>query len=387
MLNKDLLQMESENVYAQVTEKVNDFKNKYPKAEIISLGIGDVSKPIVKPIIEAMHKAVDDLACMATFKGYGGYYGYDFLREAILKNEYAEYGFSQDEIYVSDGTKTDSTSILELFDKDSSILLANPTYPIYRDGAAALNRKVHYTTLDENFIMEIPNKRYDIIYICSPNNPVGNAYKKKDLKKWIDYALENKSVIIYDNVYQGFVRSKDVPKSAYELKGAKNCVIEMRSFSKTASFTGLRCSYYVIPNQIYQDINIVWQRRTMNRFNGASYVAQKAAEAVYLSETQKLLKENIDYYLENATILKEGFQKAGYQVFGGVDAPFMWVKSKDYKTSWQMFDYFLEKLNIIVIPGIVFGTKGDNYIRISSLGKREDCLICIERILKDEKKD
>ncbi len=387
MLNKDLLQMETKDVYAKVTEKVNAFKSENPEAEIISLGIGDVSKPIVKPIIDAMHKAVDDLADMDTFKGYGGYYGYDFLREAILKNEYEEYGFTKEEIYVSDGTKTDSTSILELFDKDGVLLLANPTYPIYRDGAAALSRKVEYTTLDENFVMEVPDEKYDIVYICSPNNPVGNAYTQKDLEKWIDYALKNKAVIVFDNVYQGFVRSKDVPKRIYEIKGAKECVIELRSFSKVASFTGLRCSYYVIPDQIYQDINVVWKRRTMNRFNGASYIAQKAAEAVYLPESQKLIKENLDYYLENARILKEGFQKAGYEVFGGKDAPFMWVKSKNQKTSWQMFDYFLNKLNIIVIPGIIFGSAGDNFIRISALGTREDGRKCIERILKDEEKN
>ncbi len=385
MLNKDLLQMDTDNVYAEVTEKVNVFRRKNPEVKVISLGIGDVSLPIVGPIIEAMHKAVDDLSDMDTFKGYGGYYGYDFLREAILKNEYQKYGFSIDEIYVSDGTKTDSTSILELFDKDSTILLANPTYPIYRDGAAALNRKVEYTNLDENFVMQVPNKKYDIIYICSPNNPVGNAYTKKDLEKWVNYAIRNGSVIIFDNVYQGFVRSREVPDSIYEIEKAKNCVIELRSFSKIASFTGLRCSYYVIPNQIYQDINVVWKRRTMNRFNGASYIAQRAAEAVYLPKTQKLLKKNIDYYLENARILKEGFKKAGYEVFGGKDAPFMWVKSKDQKTSWQMFDYFLKELNIVVIPGIIFGTEGDNYIRISALGQIENSIECIERMLKDEK--
>lgn len=387
MLNKDLLQMETKDVYANVTEKVKAFKYENPNAEIISLGIGDVSKPIVKPVIEAMHKAVDDLSSMDTFKGYGGYYGYDFLREAILENEYQQYGFTKDEIYVSDGTKTDSTSILELFDNSSTILLANPTYPIYRDGAAALNRKVEYTTLDENFVMEIPNKKYDIVYICSPNNPIGNAYNKKDLEKWVDYALKNEAVIIFDNVYQGFVRSKEVPKSIYEIEEAKKCAIELKSFSKTASFTGLRCSYYVIPNQIYKDINVIWKRRTMNRFNGASYIAQKAAEAVFLPQSQKLIKENIDYYLENAKILREGFEKAGYEVVGGKDAPFMWVKSKNQKTSWQMFDYFLKELNIIVIPGIVFGLAGDNYIRISALGKREDGIKCIERILKDEEKN
>ncbi|MGI6607722.1 MAG: LL-diaminopimelate aminotransferase [Erysipelotrichaceae bacterium] len=387
MLNKDLLDMETVDIYDKVTEKVNSFKSENPNARIISLGIGDVSKPIVQPVIEAMHKAVEDLSDMETFKGYGGYYGYDFLREAILKNEYQKYGFSKEEIYVSDGTKTDSTGILELFDKDSTILLGNPTYPIYRDGAKALSRKVEYTNVDENFVMEIPDKKYDIVYICSPNNPVGNAYTRNDLQKWVSYALKNRAVIIFDNVYQGFVRSRDVPKSIYEIEEAKNCVIELRSFSKTASFTGLRCSYYVIPNQISQDINVVWKRRTINRFNGASYIAQKAAEAVYLPESQKLIKENIDYYLENARILKEGFEKDGYKVSGGIDAPFIWVKSKDMKTSWQMFDYFLKKLNIVVIPGIIFGSNGDSYIRISALGKREDGIECIGRILRNEEKN
>lgn len=381
-LNENLLKMEDENLFLTVTKKINEYKSKNKNCNIISLGIGDVSKPIVSPIIDQMHKAVDDLASMETFKGYGAYYGYDFLKQLILENEYKDYNFSFDEIYVSNGTKPDSTNILELFDIDSKICITDPMYPIYRDGARALNRKITLLEIKEeqDFIPSIPKERYDIIYMCSPSNPIGIAYTYKDLEKWVKYALENNSVILFDNVYSSFVSSKDVPLTIYEIEGAKNVAIEFRSFSKNASFTGVRCSYYIIPKEIRDNINYYWKKRTLNRFNGADYIAQKGAAAVYLESSQKEIKENIKYYMENAHFLKENFVKLGFKVWGGEDSPFMWVKIKEDINSWQVFDLYLEKLNIVVIPGIIFGKGGDGYFRVSALGKMSDIKIAVERI-------
>lgn len=378
MLNKFLLEIEEENVFSRVTEKVNKYKDEHPEAEIISLGIGDVSKPINKVVIEAMHKAVDDLADMDTFKGYGAYYGFPFLRQAILENEYQKYGLSYNEIFVGNGTKTDSTSLLELFDQNCTVLCANPDYPIYTNGAKALSRKVYYTELDENYKMKVPSEKYDIIYICSPNNPTGAAYTYEDLKKWIAYANSNNSVIIFDNVYKCFARNKNVPDSIYEIEGSKNCCIELRSFSKTASFTSSRCSYYVLPKEL--GLTKYWLERTLNRFNGASYVSQRGAEASYLPESQKYIKENIESYLDNAKVLRKGFEDCGFKVNGGIDSPYLWIETK--KDSWSIFDEFLKEMNIVVIPGIIFGSNGDHNIRVSALGKKENSLKAIERMKK-----
>lgn len=386
-INSSLYYLESVNIFSNVTKKVNQYKKEHQTKDIISLGIGDVSKPIVKPVIEAMHKAVDDLSDMKTFKGYGAYYGYDFLKKAILENEYKDFDFSLDEIYISNGTKTDSTNILELFDIDCKICITDPMYPIYRDGAASLNRKVDTLKIDKSdFIPDIPKCKYDVIYICSPSNPIGIAYTYDDLKEWVDYAIKNDSVILYDNVYESFVTSKNVPHSIYEIEGASKVAIEFKSFSKKASFSGVRCSYYIIPNEINNDIDELWKRRTINRFNGADYIAQRGAEAIYLPEAQKEIKSNIKYYMENATMIKKCFEKNGFKVWGGVDSPFMWVQTKNNLSSWDMFDLFLKELNIIIIPGIIFGEQGDSYFRVSALGTRESILEVIERINAYEKK-
>ena len=381
-LNNYLNKMEKENIFSNVTLKVNNYKSKNPNAKIISLGVGDVSKSIVKPVIDAMHKAVDDLSDEETFMGYGSYYGYDFLKEEIIKNDYKNFNFTNDEIYISNGTKTDSTSILELFDINSKICISNPMYPINKNGALCLNRDVSVLNANENndFIPDIPKEKYDIIYICSPSNPTGIAYTYKDLKKWVDYAIKNKSIILYDNVYSSFITSKDVPKSIYEIKNANNVAIEFRSFSKNASFTGVRCSYYVIPNKISNGINVLWKKRTINRFNGADYIAQMGAKASYSNEAKSEIKKNIEYYMKNASILRECFIKLGFKVYGGIDCPFMWIKTRDNMKSWDFFDLFLNKLNIVIIPGIIFGNAGDKYFRVSALASREQIKEAIERI-------
>lgn len=381
-INNNLLKLEDDNIFLKVTQKVKKYKEKYPNKEILSLGIGDVSKPIVEPIIKAMKNAVNDLSDMKTFKGYGAYYGYDFLKEKILKNDYKNFNFSNDELYISNGTKTDTTNILELFDINSKILITDPMYPIYRDGAISMNRNIEVLPLKEenNFIPKPPKEKYDVIYICSPSNPIGVAFTKNDLELWVKYAIENNAVILYDNVYESFISSNDVPHSIYEIENSKKCSIEFKSFSKNASFTGVRCSYYVIPNDLYPNINKLWKKRTINRFNGADYIAQKGAEAVYQENTQVLIKDNINYYKENLNMLLNCFKSANFKVWGGNDSPYLWIKTKDNMNSWEMFDLFLNELNIIIIPGIIFGYSGDKYFRVSALGNREVVLKCIERI-------
>ncbi len=382
-INPFLKNINNKNSFLEVTRIVNEYKANHKNNKVISIGVGDVSRPIVKTVIDAMHKAVDDLSNIDTFKGYGSYYGYNFLKEKILDNDYKDFDFSLDEIYISNGAKTDSTSILELFDINSSVLITDPMYPIYRDGASALSRNVHVLdSTTESFLPEIPKEKYDIIYICSPNNPTGICYTYDELKKWIDYSLKNKSIIIYDNVYASFISSKDVPKSIYEIDGAKKVAIELRSFSKNASFTGVRCSYYVIPNDIANNINKYWKARTINRFNGADYIAQKGAEAVYTREAQKEINENIKYYKENAKLLREAFEKLNYKVYGGTDSPFLWIKINNGMKSMDYFELFLKEFEIIIIPGIVFGKKGDGYFRVSALAKREVVIEAIERINK-----
>ena len=383
-LNDNISKIVDENEFSSMTTMVNEMKKNNPEFEYVSLGIGDVSRPIIKEVAKAMQNAVDDLSKIDTFKGYGSSYGYSFLKEKILKNEYSEMPFTEDELYISNGTKPDSTSILELFDIHSKICAVNPIYPVYKNGALCLNRNVDYinSTEESGFIPKIPNEKYDIIYLCSPNNPTGIAYTYDDLKSWVDYAIQNNSVILYDNVYYSFIRSKNVPKSIYEVKGADKVAIEFRSFSKNLSFTGVRCSYYIIPNSLQQDINKIWQKRTINRFNGVDYIAQKGAEASYLDVVQRKIKENIDYYLSNARYLKQEFIKLGFTVYGGDDSPFIWVKIKEKLTSLEVFKLYLTKLNIIITPGIVFGSEGDKFFRVSSLGDIKDLEKAIERLKK-----
>lgn len=385
MLNKQLLKIEKENTFSKATRLINEYKAKNPDVNIISLGIGDVSKPIVKPIIEAMKKAVEDLGSMDSFQGYGAYYGLKELREVILENEYKNYDLTIDEIFVGDGTKSDSTNILEVFDINAKILVSNPIYPIYQNGAYALGRDVYFGDSDDNYKMLIPKEKYDVIYLCSPSNPVGNALTKNELKAWIDYALDNNSVLIIDNVYRAFVESDDVPFSVYEIEGAKKTCIEMRSFSKACSFTGMRCSYFVIPKEINKDILNLWKERTINRFNGASYVSQKGAIASYSNESKELISKNIEAYKENTKYLKEGFNKLGYRVIGGTDSPYLWIKTKNDMTGWETFDLFLKKLNIIIIPGEIFGSKGKYCFRVSGLGNIENSREAIKRIEEYEK--
>jgi len=380
MLNQNMKKIEKKNTFSMVTKKIKEYKEKHPDKDVVSLGIGDVCLPVCKPIIDAMHQAVDDLSTMEHFQGYGAYYGLTSLRELILKNDYKGFGFLIDEVYVGDGTKSDCSSILEVFDKDSKILTGEPLYPIYKNSCYSMSRDVYEGKLDENQKMLIPSEHYDLIYLCSPSNPTGVTYNYEDLTKWVKYALKNKAVILYDNVYEAFITSKDVPHSIYEIKGAKKCAIEFRSFSKKASFTGLRCSYFILPKGIDKNIIEYWKERTINRFNGASYVAQKGAEASFSLEAKKIIKENMKYYHKTTTYLRKEFSKLGFKVQGGVDGPYLWIKTN--MPSWKFFKLCLEELNVIITPGIIFGESGDEYARISGLGTYENAQKAIERFKK-----
>lgn len=385
-INSYLYNVGFDNSFMNVSNIVSEYKKNNPKSNIVSLGVGDVSRPIVKSVIKEMHKAVDDLSNMKTFKGYGASYGYDFLKSKILEVEYNN-SFSLNEIYISNGTKTDVSNILELFDINSKVLICDPLYPIYKDGATCLNRDIYYTTTDDNFIPLVPKEKYDIIYLCSPNNPTGVCYTYKELECWVKYALKNNSVILYDNVYSAFIESKDAVKSIYEIKDARKVAIEFKSFSKNASFTGVRCSYYIIPNDIYEGINELWKRRTINRFNGSDYIAQVGAFKTFDESSQKEIKRNINYYKYNSKLLRNSFTSMGFEFYGGIDSPFIWVKINKNMKSMEYFEFLLNKLNIIVIPGIVFGKKGDKYFRVSALAPRKSIIEAIERMKKYYEKE
>ena len=380
MLNQNLGKLNQDLSFSELNRRVKKYRENNPEADLISLGIGDVSKAIIEPVAKSMISAVKELSKMESFKGYGAYFGYDFLKEAILKNEYQDHSFTNEEIYISNGTKTDVSNILELFDINSKILTTNPGYSVYADAALVLNRKIDYLNLSEetNFLAIPPKEKYDLIYLCSPNNPLGIAYDKDTLERWIDYALKNKAVILYDNVYSDFIRSSEIPRSIYEIKNAKKVAIEFRSFSKTASFTGVRCSYYIISNEIADGINDLWKERTISRFNGTDYVAQKGAAATYELESQKLIKDNINDYLDNAKILKKAFLDLGYKVWGGDDSPYLWVKING--DDWDFFDKYLNEYQVIIVPGSIFGSEGRGYIRLSALAKKEDIKRAISRI-------
>lgn len=379
--NENLYKLDTKDCFRICTEKVKEYKTSHPETKVLSLGIGDVSFPVVPYIAKKMEEAVWRQT-QNNFIGYGYHFGIPELIKAIKENEYPN--FSEDEIYVSDGTKTDAGNLLEMFSKDALVGVYNPTYPIYINSAYSLNRRIEVIDCDSEYNPVVPNKHFDVLYICSPSNPTGINFSTKVLKPIIDYAIAEGCVILYDNVYFSFIESGI--KSIYEIENARKCAIEMRSFSKHASFTGVRCSYYVVPNEIHPNINKYWKLRTINRFNGASYIAQVGALASFDKKAKVDIGKNIKYYRKNLNYLRESFSKLGYEICGGTDAPYIWVKCKNDLNSWATFELFLNVLGVVVVPGIIFGSKGDGYFRVSALGKYEDIVEAINRIEKYEKK-
>lgn len=404
LINEHFLKLPNNYLFSDIAKKVNTFKVTHPRNKVISLGIGDVTLPLPKAVCEAMHNAVDEMSRKETFRGYGPEQGYHFLIDAIIKHDYASRGVSLEasEVFISDGAKSDTGNIGDILRHDNSIGVTDPVYPVYIDSNVMCGRAgtldggkwsnvVYIPCLAENnFIPDLPERRVDILYLCYPNNPIGTSLTKEELKRWVNYALANDVLIMYDAAYEAYIQNPEIPHSIYEIRGAKKCAIEFRSFSKTAGFTGMRCGYTVVPKELNGftlegkrvQLNKLWNRRQSTKFNGTSYITQRGAEAIYTPEGKIQVKEMIDYYMTNARIMKEGLYESGLKVYGGENAPYLWVKAPEGLTSWKFFDKLLYEVNIVGTPGVGFGPSGEGYIRLTAFGDRDDTLEAIDRIKK-----
>ncbi len=392
-INSGYLDLVPNYLFKDIADKVKTLKSSFPKAEIISLGIGDVTQPLPKVCILAMQNAAAEMGKIETMRGYGPDFGYPFLIQKIQKNDYQDVGINiqEDEIFVSDGSKCDISNIQEIFAKNIKVGITNPVYPVYRDSNIMAGREISFLPCREenNFVPEIPEEKLDVIYLCSPNNPTGTVFTKDELSKWVEYAKQNKSVIIFDSAYKEYITNPELPKSIYEISGAKEVAIESRSFSKTAGFTGLRCGYMVVPKELngYTEngekisLNKMWARRMATKFNGVSYVTQRAAEAIFSLEGKKQVSEIITYYMNNAKILKQALEKMGYTVFGGENAPYLWLKVKT-GSSQEFFSKLLNQAFLVCTPGSGFGSEGEGYIRFTAFATRENTMKAIERLEK-----
>ena len=397
--NPDYLQLRGSYLFSNIAKKVAAYKNAHPDTPIIRLGIGDVTQPLSKSVIAALTKAVEEQAHAETFRGYTPDLGYDFLREAISRVYFAKRGvtISPDEIFISDGAKSDSGNIQEIFSRDCRVAVCDPVYPVYVDTNVMAGRAgtydektgtwsniIYMPCLAENgFAPQLPEEIPDIIYLCFPNNPTGAAITKEQLQKWVDFANENKAVIIYDAAYEAYITEDDIAHSIYECDGAKTCAIEIRSFSKNAGFTGVRLGYTVVPKELRDASGVsmrdLWARRHGTKFNGAPYIQQRAGEAVYTEEGQREIRGLVSYYMENARMIREGLTEAGFTCSGGVNSPYVWLKTPDGMTSWEFFDYLLEKGHVVGTPGSGFGPSGEGYFRLTAFGSHENTKAAIER--------
>ncbi|MBQ4530606.1 MAG: LL-diaminopimelate aminotransferase [Lachnospiraceae bacterium] len=398
-VNGNYLKLPGSYLFSTIGKKVAAFQAANPDRQIIRLGIGDVTQPLAPAIIDAMHSAVDEMGNAATFRGYAPDLGYEFLRNAIVEGDYKSRGcqIEADEIFVSDGAKCDSSNIQEIFSLDNKIAVCDPVYPVYVDSNVMAGRTGTYNAetetwsdviympclADNNFAPELPKETPDLIYLCFPNNPTGATITKAQLQEWVDYANKIGAVIIYDAAYEAYISESDVPHSIYECEGARTCAIELKSFSKNAGFTGVRLGYTVVPKELKCDgtaLNPLWARRHGTKYNGAPYIIQRAGEAVYSEAGKAQLKEQVAYYMNNAKTIYEGLKGAGYTVSGGVNAPYIWLKTPDKMTSWEFFDFLLEKANVVGTPGSGFGPSGEGYFRLTAFGTYENTLAAIERI-------
>ena len=404
LINENYLKLTESYLFSDIKKKVTAYQEQHPEARIISLGIGDVTRPIVPAIIDAMHKAVDEMGHAETFRGYGPEQGYRFLQDRIIEHDYRSRGveLDADEIFVGDGAKSDLGNIGDILSVKNRVAVTDPVYPGYVDTNVMAGRAgelagdgEHWSqivylpcTAENNFVPGLPTERPAIIYLCYPNNPTGTALSKEELQKWVDYALENESLILFDAAYEAFIHDENIPHSIYEMKGAKQVAIEFRSFSKTAGFTGLRCGYTVVPKELklYNaagekvGVNRLWNRRQTTKLNGTSYIVQRAAEAAYSQLGTQQIKESIEYYMRNARLLKESLQRIGLQIFGGDNAPYIWVKTPNGLSSWKFFDRLLHECHIVGTPGVGFGPSGEGYFRLTAFGRYEDTVEAISRI-------
>ena len=398
-VNKNYLKLPGSYLFSTIAKKVAAYQEANPDVQIVRLGIGDVTQPLAPAIIDALHKSVDEMAHAETFHGYAPDLGYEFLRSAIVKNDYEVRGcqISADEIFVSDGAKSDSGNIGDIFAVDNKIAVCDPVYPVYVDTNAMAGRTGVYNpetekwsdviympcTKENNFVPELPKEEPDIIYLCFPNNPTGTTITKDQLQVWVDYALKIGAVIIYDAAYEAYISTENVPHSIYECEGAKGCAIELRSFSKNAGFTGTRLGFTVIPKELKCGdvmLHSLWARRHGTKFNGAPYIVQKAGEAVYSEAGKAQLKDQVGYYMRNAKLIHDELTKAGFSVSGGVNAPYIWLETPDKMTSWEFFDYLLKNANVVGTPGSGFGSHGEGYFRLTAFGTYENTLKAIDRI-------
>ena len=406
LINEHYLKLQRSYLFADIAKKVNIFSVSHPKERLISLGIGDVTLPLCPAVVEAMHKAVDDMAVKESFHGYGPEQGYLWLREAIVKNDYLARGIHIDpsEIFVNDGAKSDTGNIGELVRWDNSMAVTDPIYPAYIDSnvmngrAGTVNERgewsnVTYMPCNEQngFVPRIPDHRVDMIYLCYPNNPTGTVITKSELRKWVNYAIRNDAVIFYDAAYEAYIQDDAIPHSIYEIKGARKVAIEFRSYSKTAGFTGVRCGYTVVPKELTAStldgsrrfaLNPMWNRHQCTKTNGVSYISQRAAEAIYTVEGRRQVKEQIAYYMGNARMMRQRLTQLGFRVFGGSDAPYLWVKTPGSTPSWRFFEELLYGAHVVSTPGIGFGPSGEGYVRLTSFGDRDDCLEAMDRIAR-----
>ena len=398
-INDNYLKLPGSYLFSEVARRIAAYTAAHPQATITKLSIGDVTRPLVPAVTEAMHKAVDEMGTAEGFHGYGPEQGYPFLREAIAQYDYAARGMDiqPDEIFVSDGAKSDCGNIGDIFGVDNVVAVCDPVYPVYVDTNAMAGRAGEYQEelgkwskliympcVEENgFSPEPPKEKADLIYLCFPNNPTGAVATKEQLKVWVDYANQNGSVILYDSAYEAFITREDIPHSIFEIEGARTCAIEFRSFSKTAGFTGNRCAYTVVPKELERGgtkLNTMWNRRQTTKFNGVPYIVQRGAAAIYTPEGRKQIMENIAYYHNNAKIIRDGLTAAGLECFGGVDAPYIWLKTPDHMGSWDFFDLVLDKANVATTPGAGFGPSGEGYIRLTAFGETEATRQAVERI-------
>ena len=399
-VNENFLKLQKSYLFVEIAKRVEEFQKENPDIEIIKMGIGDVTLPLPQVCIDAMKKAVEELGDPATFRGYGPEQGYEFLREKIARYDFNNRGIdiSKDEIFVSDGAKCDTGNFQELFSNDAKVAIPDPVYPVYLDTNVMAGRSgdlidgrysnIKYLdcTYENNFIPDLPDEKVDLIYLCFPNNPTGATITKEHLKKWIDYARENKAIILYDAAYEAFITDPNIPHSIYEVEGAKEVAVEFRSFSKTAGFTGVRCAYTVVPKECFGytkdgekiSVHDLWLRRQSTKFNGVSYIVQRGAEAIYSEEGKNQVKELVDYYLENAKIIKSAMKEAGFICVGGDNSPYVWVKAD--MSSWDLFDLILKKCGVVCTPGSGFGRCGEGYIRLSAFNFKENVEKAMERI-------
>ena len=399
-VNENYLKLPGSYLFSTIAKKVNAYAEAHPEETIIRLGIGDVTQPLPPAVIEALHKAVDEMGNASTFHGYAPDLGYEFLRKAIVEKDFQARGcqITPDEIFVSDGAKSDSANIQEIFAADSRIAVCDPVYPVYVDSNVMAGRTGTYDaaaetwsdviympcTAENGFVPELPKERPDLIYLCFPNNPTGETLTKAQLQEWVDYANREGCVIIFDAAYEAYISQEDIPHSIYECEGAQTCAIELRSFSKNAGFTGLRLAYTVVPKALKDQngtsLNALWARRHGTKYNGAPYIVQRAGEAVYTPEGQAQVREMVGKYMKNASYILNGLKEAGYEVYGGVNSPYVWLRTPDQMTSWEFFDYLLENAHVVGTPGSGFGPSGEHYFRLTAFGTWENTVKAVDRI-------